>query len=310
MEKVLLYCPAMAGLAEAVAARHPETIRLGSIDWRRFQDGWPNVFIGDVASLRGRDVTYLAAFEQPADVLEQLGPIFALPRFAAGSLRVVLPYFATGTMERVDTEGQVATAKTLARMLSAIPACRPGGPAEIAIFDIHALGERFYFGDEVIPRLETAMPLLRAELDKLENVAVAFPDEGAWKRFHRQLDSYPHVICQKVRDGARRTVTIREGSAAGRHVVIVDDLVQTGETLDQCRRALVRHGAEEVSAYVTHAVFPDGTWQRFRRTPNVDVLSNFWVTDSCPSTVAAIGGAEPFRVLPLAGPIADIITNG
>ena len=27
------------------------------------------------------------------------------------SFRVILPYFATGTMERVDTEGQIVTAK-------------------------------------------------------------------------------------------------------------------------------------------------------------------------------------------------------
>jgi len=29
----------------------------------------------------------------------------------ARSFTVILPYFPTGTMERVDTEGQVATAK-------------------------------------------------------------------------------------------------------------------------------------------------------------------------------------------------------
>ena len=32
-------------------------------------------------------------------------------RYLARSFTVILPYFPTGTMERVDTEGQVATAK-------------------------------------------------------------------------------------------------------------------------------------------------------------------------------------------------------
>lgn len=32
-------------------------------------------------------------------------------RYLARSFHVILPYFATGTMERIDTEGQVATAK-------------------------------------------------------------------------------------------------------------------------------------------------------------------------------------------------------
>jgi len=32
-------------------------------------------------------------------------------RYMARSFTFILPYFPTGTMERVDTEGQVATAK-------------------------------------------------------------------------------------------------------------------------------------------------------------------------------------------------------
>ena len=46
------------------------------------------------------------------------------------------------------------------------------------------------------------------------------------------------VICTKVRDGDKRIVRLKEGSARGRHVVIVDDLVQSGGTLVECQRLL------------------------------------------------------------------------
>lgn len=46
------------------------------------------------------------------------------------------------------------------------------------------------------------------------------------------------VICTKVRDGAKRIVRLKEGSAKGRHVVIVDDLVQSGSTLLECGKLL------------------------------------------------------------------------
>lgn len=36
------------------------------------------------------------------------------------------------------------------------------------------------------------------------------------------------VICTKVRDGDKRIVRLKEGEPRGRHVVIVDDLVQSG----------------------------------------------------------------------------------
>jgi hypothetical protein len=42
---------------------------------------------------------------------------------------------------QVETEGDVATAFTLARILSNIPPAR-GGPTSLVIFDIHALQVR------------------------------------------------------------------------------------------------------------------------------------------------------------------------
>jgi hypothetical protein len=46
-----------------------------------------------------------------------------------------------------------------------------------------------------------------------------------------------------VRDGAKRIVRLKEGEPAGRHVVIVDDLVQSGGTLLECHALLASLGA-------------------------------------------------------------------
>jgi adenine/guanine phosphoribosyltransferase-like PRPP-binding protein len=43
------------------------------------------------------------------------------------------------------------------------------------------------------------------------------------------------VVCVKVREGDERIVRIKEGNPAGYHVVIVDDLVQSGGTLVECQ---------------------------------------------------------------------------
>ena len=53
-----------------------------------------------------------------------------------------------------------------------------------------------------------------------------------------------HFLPTQVRDGAKRTVRLKEGEPAGRHVVIVDDLVQTGGTLLECHAVLAAHGAK------------------------------------------------------------------
>lgn len=54
----------------------------------------------------------------------------------------------------------------------------------------------------------------------------------------------PHPGAKQVRDGAKRIVRVKEGEAKGRHVVIVDDLVQSGGTLIECHAVLAGLGAK------------------------------------------------------------------
>ncbi|XP_008784970.1 ribose-phosphate pyrophosphokinase 3, chloroplastic isoform X3 [Phoenix dactylifera] len=234
-------------------------------------------------------------------------------RLFISSFTVVLPFFPTGSYERMEEEGDVATAFTLARILSNIPISR-GGPTSLVIFDIHALQERFYFGDYVLPCFESGIPLLKNRLQQLpdsENICIAFPDDGSWKRFHKQLQHFPVIICNKVREGDQRFVRLKEGDPKGRHVVIVDDLVQSGSTLIECQKVLAAHGAAKVSAYVTHGIFPNRSWERFQYDNGVgpeNGLSNFWITDSCPLTVK-----EPryrFITGPLSGGMGFLDKNG
>jgi len=280
-----------------------------------FEDGFPNIKL-DVANLPGRNVVFFADLYSPADLFSQISVLFALPRFFCKSLTVVLPFFPTGTMERIDKEGQVATAFTLARILSAIPlSC--SGPTKLVIYDIHTLQNRFYFGDNTIPLLRSAIPdfvQLLNQKHKDEDVCIAFPDEGASKRFAPSLSGFHHIVCSKVRDGAKRIVVIKEGDCAGKHVFIVDDLVRTGGTLEECRKALKAAGASHVSCFVTHAVFPndkDGnpTWQKFTRANAPDTFDYFYVTDSCPTVTEKLADQEPFHVVSLASNIADVIKS-
>nr|KJB75418.1 hypothetical protein B456_012G041300 [Gossypium raimondii] len=280
----LFYCMECEELARKVAA-HSQLITLQSINWRSFDDGFPNLFINNAHDIRGQHVAFLASFSSPAVIFEQLSVIYNLPRLFVASFTLVLPFFPTGSFERMEEEGDVATAFTM---------------------------ERFYFGDHVLPLFETGIPLLKQRLHQLsdaDKIVVAFPDDGAWKRFHKLLDHFPTVICTKVREGDKRIVQIKEGNPTGCHVVIVDDLVQSGGTLIECQKVLFARGAAKVSAYVTHGVFPKCSWERFTQKNNRSEkgFAYFWITDSCPQTVKAVENTAPFEVLSLAGSIADAL---
>ncbi|XP_057530808.1 ribose-phosphate pyrophosphokinase 3, mitochondrial [Amaranthus tricolor] len=304
----LFYCPETKALAERIAAQS-DAIQLRTITWRTFEDGFPNLFISNAQGIRGQHVAFLASFSSPSVIFEQLSVIYALPKLFVSSFTLVLPFFPTGTSERMEDEGDVATAFTLARILSNIPNSR-GGPTSLVTFDIHALQERFYFGDNILPYFESGIPLLKRRLQELpdsDNISIAFPDDGAWKRFHKQLQHFPTIVCAKVREGDQRIVRLKEGDPRGRHVVIVDDLVQSGGTLIECQKVLAAHGAAKISAYVTHGIFPNRSWERFKPDTNgrpEEGMAYFWITDSCPLTVKEVKNKPPFQVISLAGSIA------
>ncbi|XP_028113842.1 ribose-phosphate pyrophosphokinase 3, mitochondrial isoform X2 [Camellia sinensis] len=281
----LFYCAEMKGLAERIASES-DAIELRSITWRTFDDGFPNLFISNAHGIRGQHVAFLASFSSPGVIFEQLSVIYALPKLFVSSFTLVLPFFPTGTSERMEEEGDVATAFTLATILSNIPISR-GGPTSLVIFDIHALQERFYFGDNVLPCFESGIPMLKNRLQGL-------PDSD-------------NIVCAKVREGDQRIVRLKEGDPRGRHVVIVDDLVQSGGTLIECQKVLAKHGATKISAYVTHGIFPNRSWERFKHDNGgcpENGLTYFWITDSCPMTVREVKNRAPFEVLSLASSIA------
>merc|ERR1712032_1455090 len=272
---------------------------MGAVSWGEFESGMPNIFIDDVNRLQPAHVLLLLNFRQKEILLDQVSCLYAIPRYGCKSITVVLPFYPTGTMERIDREGEIATAATLSRILSATP-MTPSGPAKFVIFDIHALQIRFYFQDAILPVLLSAMPLLMDLLKRRysdESVVVAFPDEGAKKRFGGFFAKagYPVLYRSKV----------REGDATGCHAFIVDDLCNTGGTVLACRDTLVKSGAAKVSVFVTHGVFPQQSWRKFEAAG----FDRVFITDSIPETVGAAtnGTASVFEVISIAPALHDYL---
>lgn len=305
---VFYYHPSCENLAKNILAGCHEEVIEGRISWKQFPDNWPNLFIEDVKkNCVGRNVIFLGNLQSPQIIFEQLAVLYALPKYLSKSVTFILPYFPTGTMERVETEGAIATAATLARMISATP-LSSRGPCQTIIFDIHALQERFYFGDSVIPRLESAMSLLlqKIQSDKVEDVCIVFPDDGATKRFKNHFENtFPVATCLKVREGKSRIVKLKEGAVKNMNCVIVDDLVMTGGTLLECAKVLKENGACSVKAFVTHAVFPNDSWKKF---VGGHLIERFYVTDSLPDA-KEISKHQPFELLSLGPIISNILLN-
>ena len=151
--------------------------------------------------------------------------------------------------------------------------------------------------------------------------AIAFPDAGAHKRFgglFKDLIEEDHVIiCSKIRDGGTTKVTIADGNAIGKHVLIVDDQTKSGKTLYECAKELktddTKGGATHVSAYVTHFVPIESAKDEIEKLGTegenkgiFSIFKHFYYTNSVPDTTNIhTKHSGKFQQLPLAKLVLD-----
>ena len=142
---------------------------------------------------------------------------------------------------------------------------------------------------------------------------VAFPDDGAEKRFgylfKAEFPGLELVTCAKKRDindPAARSVVVKDGSAKGRHVVIVDDMIQSGGTLYECGKMLMAtEGALSVCAFCTHGIFPNESWRKFLKGGARAIFKRIFITNTNPTVVSQLplsagdNSDSPFEVLDL-----------
>jgi hypothetical protein len=83
--------------------------------------------------------------------------------------------------------------------------------------------------------------------------------------------------------------------------------VMSGQTLLECKKVLLSRGAQRVSCYVTHAVFPKESWRRFCPDADPNPFHRFFVTDSVASVSDRLMGSDPFEVLSLVDSIGQNI---
>lgn len=304
---IVFFHPSVETLAENYIANNFDC-RKGSIIWDKFPDSQPNIKFEDSAQLENKRVVFFISSYDLTNLFAQLSLIKVLPRQFIKSLDIYICYYSVGTMERVDDEGTLATADTLANIISScMESCKEGKPT-IHIYDIHTLQNRFIGFDynKVQVKLHSAIPLLKNVIDS--NCIIVFPDDGAYKRFGKDFATFKTIVCSKVRNGSSRNITIKdkinfpldESNIIYDEVIIVDDLVQSGGTLIECKKALEKLGLSNICAYTTHAVFPNSGWNK--------IISNgfkrFYTTNTVPEVSDQLKqiSNSPFVILELFGP--------
>jgi ribose-phosphate pyrophosphokinase len=287
-------------LAEAVC-RHLN-ISLGRAVVGRFSDG--EVMVELLENVRGRDVFILQSTCAPTNdnLMEILVMVDALKRASAARVTAAIPYFGYARQDRRPRSARVPiTAKVVADMLATV------GVNRVMVMDLHADQIQGFFNIPVDNIYAT--PVLLGDLWKrnYDNLLVVSPDVGGVVRARaiaKRLDSDLAIIDKRRPKANVAEVMNIIGDVNGRTCVIMDDIVDTANTLCKAATALKEHGAQKVVAYCTHPVLSGGAVPRIAASDMDEIV----VTDTIPLSADA-QACPKIRQLSCAQLLAETMTR-
>ena len=281
----------------ADAVRHLN-IHLGRAKVGRFSDG--EVMIEVLENVRGKDVFVLQSICSPPNdnLMEVLVLVDALKRASASRVTAAIPYLGYARQDRRPSSARVPiTAKVVANMLVSV------GVDRVLTMDLHSEQIQGFF-DIPVDNVYSA-PIMLGDIWKhdFKNLVVVSPDVGGVVRARaiaKRLEADLAIIDKRRPRPNVATVMHIIGDVSGRTCVIVDDMVDTANTLCEAAKALKEHGAERVLAYCTHPVLSGKAVERISDS----AIDELVVTDTIPLREDA-EQCKRIRVLSIAGLLAE-----
>ncbi len=276
-------------------------IEAGEISLKTFSDG--EIQLQILENVRGVDAFAIQPTCTPVEthMFELLLMIDALKRASAGRITAVLPYYGYARQDRKDRPRVPISAKLIASLLER------AGADRILSLDLHAAQIQGFFDIPVDHMFAAPVMIEHFRATALPNVTVVSPDAGGVERaraFAKRLNA-PLAIIDKRREQANVAEVMNIiGDVEGRNCIMVDDLIDTAGTLVKGAEALLKAGAESVSACATHPVLSGPAVQRIEESQIREVV----VTNSIPLKPEA-RRCERLRALSVAPLLARAIQS-
>lgn len=264
---------------------------------KRFADN--EVYVEIQENVRGEDVFILQSTSFPANdnLMELLILTDALRRSSARRITAVLPYFGYARQDRRATGRTPISAKLVANLIA------EAGINRVITLDLHAAQIQGFF-DIPTDNLYAAPIITRDILDnyKLDNTMIVSPDVGGVARARavaQRLGTDLAIVDKRRPKAGVSEVMNIIGDVEGQTCIMIDDIVDSGGTLVNAAEALLKAGAKEVSAYITHGVLSGGASERIAASK----LKELVITDSIEETdaTAAAHNIRRMTIAPLIG---------
>ena len=295
---------------------------------RVFEDGEHKA--RPLQSVRGRSCFVLhSLYGEPSQSVNDkltrlLFFIATLKDAAAKEVTAVVPYLAYARKDRKTQPRDPVTLRYLAQLFEAV------GTDALLVLEVHnpaafqnafrcnteALDCTSLFAAKLVDQLGELSHVQLGDLlgDRLADAAVAVvsPDAGGVKRaalFRQKLAhslgrSVTMGFVEKFRSAGVLSGELLVGEVSGRHVLLFDDLISSGQTLLRAARICHQQGATAVWALAAHGLF-NADAESVLSDP---MIERVFITDSVPLRLTAGSAlANKLEVVSCAGLFAEAI---
>ena len=251
-------------------------IPMGKCDLFKFSND--ESFVKYLENIREKDVFLIQPITRPVNdnIMELLIMIDAARRASAGRITAVIPYYGYGRTDKKDQPRVAITARLIADFISI------SGADRVLTLNLHA-GQIQGFFNIPLDELSAIQTLSKYYINKkIKKLVIAATDIGAATRARdmAELLDKPIVIIEKSRFGNSGKVEAMNliGNVEGSSALIVDDEIDTGNSVIAAANVLKQFGAEDIYCTAVHPVFSGDVYE----TLDNSVIKEIVVTDTLP----------------------------
>lgn len=250
-------------------------------------------------SIRGSDVFIIQSTFAPTDNLfELLLMIDAAKRASARRIIAVIPYFGFARQDRKDKPRVSIASKLIANLLTA------AGVQRIITIDLHADQIQGFFDVPVDHLYGSSIFIPYIKSLNLPNLTFASPDTGGTRRagVYAKAFGAGFVICYKQRNKPNEVGKMQLiGDVKGKDVILLDDIIDTGNTICKAAEVMMENGANSVRAVITHPLLTGKAYEKIKASAFTEIV----VSDTIPLKEQC----EKIKVISTSKLISDVIRS-
>lgn len=284
-DTVVVGGPASNGIGEVVA----EMLDLDffAIDHRKLPDG--ESYIKLPPQIAGKNIIFVQSTQPPQD--EKLIQLFLildlLQRLKARKIILVVPYLAYSRQNKEFTPGEAISIETILKIISGLKAdglivAEPHRPESLKTFK----------GDTKI--LYPSALLAKSLPQDLVKPIVISPDNGGINRANDLAKALGISSSSLGKERNKQTGEVKitkdpDAEITGHDIIIVDDIISTGETIRLAVEELKKLGAKRIFVIATHLLMLNDAFEKLKAAGVEKIIGS----NSVPNDKAEIVDISP-----------------